>query len=375
MTRTTSRTASEHHAASTRGVDFKRHPLAVGQAQRDSARGARPGFTIVELLIVVVVIAILAAITIVAYNGITNRAKESAAQATAKQALTKIQSFAVENSDAYPTEAQLSSIGLSTTSGVSYQYRVDNSVNPRTFCLTVTNNNVSYFVSNSTASPAKGSCPGHGVNGVAAVTNLAANPRATTSPGGWQTSRWFGSAPATGAYNFVVNAADGPAGITSYIRKRWDVTPSAINNSGDTGFDNTWTGSSAYQVSGGSTLTFSCFLRPSVVRNFWISLYLYLPSGTMYRVYGPQVTGPANQWTRVSFTYTIPADVLQIYPACDSNEKTANGAMNWAVNSTLDGTGLMITEGSTLYNFADGSSPGWIWNGTPNSSTSSGPPL
>lgn len=36
------------------------------------------GFTIVELLIVIVVIAILAAITIVAYNGIQNRAKASA---------------------------------------------------------------------------------------------------------------------------------------------------------------------------------------------------------------------------------------------------------------------------------------------------------
>ena len=35
----------------------------------------RRGFTIVELLIVIVVIAILAAITIVAYNGIQNRAK------------------------------------------------------------------------------------------------------------------------------------------------------------------------------------------------------------------------------------------------------------------------------------------------------------
>lgn len=43
-----------------------------------SQKRGLPGFTIVELLIVVVVIAILAAITIVAYNGITNQAKASA---------------------------------------------------------------------------------------------------------------------------------------------------------------------------------------------------------------------------------------------------------------------------------------------------------
>lgn len=43
------------------------------------------GFTIVELLIVVVVIAILAAISIVAYNGITERARTSAAKSYASQ--------------------------------------------------------------------------------------------------------------------------------------------------------------------------------------------------------------------------------------------------------------------------------------------------
>jgi len=41
------------------------------------AKNKQPGFTIVELLIVIVVIGILAAITIVAYNGIQQRARDS----------------------------------------------------------------------------------------------------------------------------------------------------------------------------------------------------------------------------------------------------------------------------------------------------------
>ena len=56
------------------------------------------GFTIVELLIVVVVIAILAAITIVSYNGITNRANQSAAKALAATVQKKAELYNSENS-------------------------------------------------------------------------------------------------------------------------------------------------------------------------------------------------------------------------------------------------------------------------------------
>lgn len=51
------------------------------------------GFTIVELLIVIVVIAILAAITIVAYNGIQQRSNNTATISAAHQATKLIKSY------------------------------------------------------------------------------------------------------------------------------------------------------------------------------------------------------------------------------------------------------------------------------------------
>ncbi|RYF29105.1 MAG: prepilin-type N-terminal cleavage/methylation domain-containing protein [Chloroflexi bacterium] len=65
------------------------------------------GFTIVELLIVIVVIGILAAITIVSFNGIQNRAKATQSQSLAKDVSKKAQIFYAYNSR-YPTIAEFS---------------------------------------------------------------------------------------------------------------------------------------------------------------------------------------------------------------------------------------------------------------------------
>lgn len=70
------------------------------------------GFTIVELLIVIVIIAILAAITIVAYNGITNRAKTSKAQSTASNVVKKMEAYNAEVGS-YPTT--FASLGTDST--------------------------------------------------------------------------------------------------------------------------------------------------------------------------------------------------------------------------------------------------------------------
>lgn len=62
----------------------------------------RKGFTIVELLIVIVVIAILAAITIVAYNGIQTRANNTQTISGTKEFIKVYNAYATEKGD-YPT--------------------------------------------------------------------------------------------------------------------------------------------------------------------------------------------------------------------------------------------------------------------------------
>lgn len=59
------------------------------------------GFTIVELLIVIVVIAILAAISVVAYTNFQQRATNSAVKQTAAETLRLVQAYVATN-DKYP---------------------------------------------------------------------------------------------------------------------------------------------------------------------------------------------------------------------------------------------------------------------------------
>ena len=61
------------------------------------------GFTIVELLIVIVVIGILAAITIVAFNGVQNRANDAAVKSNLAAFSKKYELFKVDSAaDKYP---------------------------------------------------------------------------------------------------------------------------------------------------------------------------------------------------------------------------------------------------------------------------------
>ena len=92
----------------------------------------RTGFTVVELLIVIVVIGILAAITIVAYNGIQNRAYDSTVQSDLSSMAKKVEIEAA-NTGSYvlPTPAT----GIAITK--SAYNTVENNVY---FCKTAASN-------------------------------------------------------------------------------------------------------------------------------------------------------------------------------------------------------------------------------------------
>ena len=105
------------------------------------AKHKQTGFTIVELLIVIVVIAILAAITIVAFNGIQNRANDSAVKSDLANIVKQLEAAkAVSTSTTYPTTTELAnSTKLSASKGA-----YDTSRNNFYYCRTA--DNLSYAV-------------------------------------------------------------------------------------------------------------------------------------------------------------------------------------------------------------------------------------
>lgn len=118
---------------------------------------ARLGFTIVELIVVVVVIGILVSITVISYSVVTENAHSKAvatdAQTVGSQ-LTKIKS----DTGAYPSTASFSTaVTLTNTSGnTTYNYTYDSVTG--NYCLVATGYNTTYHITNTNSLPKEGAC-------------------------------------------------------------------------------------------------------------------------------------------------------------------------------------------------------------------------
>lgn len=112
-----------------------------------------PGFTIVELLIVIVVIAILAAVTIVAFRGISDRARASSMQSDLSQAVKQLELAKVDGGGNYPSSL---SSNIKASVGTTLTYSPSGS----SYCLTATNSGTAYRVTNTNTRPTEGTCSG-----------------------------------------------------------------------------------------------------------------------------------------------------------------------------------------------------------------------
>jgi prepilin-type N-terminal cleavage/methylation domain-containing protein len=188
------------------------------------------GFTIVELLIVIVVIGILATITIVAFNGVQNRAYEASLQSDLRQGAKQL-ALDYNLTSTYPTSlaAANNGNGLKSSNGTTFQYTYNNNTNPASFCLAAVSSRASvpsYSVSTSN-DLYKGACTGllasyftnNALSGAPFSQQMesAINYNwGTGSPmAGMGTDnfsvRWTGfvTAPSSGTYTFAVTSDDG----------------------------------------------------------------------------------------------------------------------------------------------------------------------
>ena len=140
-------------------------------------QGGKRGFTIVELLIVIVVIAILAAIVTVAFNGIRDRARVNSITSDLVQVDRKLRVYYVEHNEKYPVS--LADAGVTNSGSVTYTYTYDAEDN--SYCAAAVSNGLSYNVTN-TNKPAAGQC---------VVASTAIVPGGGTSPASEEVSMAF----------------------------------------------------------------------------------------------------------------------------------------------------------------------------------------
>lgn len=149
------------------------------------------GFTIVELLIVVVIIGILAAIVVVAYNGLTRTARESAIESDLANFAKKAEVYKAMNGQ-YPANAsQLDSMEFSlnqehyVTGRNNFYYcrKTDDLQQYAVGAITTTGTN--YYIVNGTVTSQSG-----GISGATTCDNLPTPTSWSGTAGHSETTGW-----------------------------------------------------------------------------------------------------------------------------------------------------------------------------------------
>ncbi len=271
------------------------------------------GFTIVELLIVVVVIAILAAITIVAFNGIQQRATNSALLSDIEQAVKKLETQKVSSStELYPADQTASGIQASNGATITYLYNATSN----TYCVQIVKAAVSYFATNTQTKATAGTCSTYGLLG---WWNL--NGDTNDSSGNGNTGTTTNTTLEIGQ-DTQANHAYGFNGASSHVS-----VPSTVPLSTDVQTFAFWVYPTSWSTPTASTLLAK---RTSSTQGWFIAYLLASNSlifdcGSSTGRWTPNYAPPLNQWTHVVFTCST-ANGVALY---------VNGSLN-STRPTVD---------------------------------------
>lgn len=194
----------------------------------------REAFTIVELLIVVVVIAILATLVVIAYNGIQGRAKTAAFQEDLHGAANQLSVDNINNGK-YPSaaDAARNGQGIKLSNGATMTYTYSPGDNSYCLMAQMSSSPDTYFISSSNPNPTKGTCtvqfagsstgPANAQDGVGPAASFKLPQEATYAPDGYLYVTDYGGShglvrkidptTATVTTPFTLNTGAGAAGI------------------------------------------------------------------------------------------------------------------------------------------------------------------
>jgi len=276
---------------------------------------------------------------IVAYNGIQQRAHAATVQADLEGSAKKMANDDTLTGGYMLTAGAVdNNKGLPTSPGTSYVYHSTGT----TYCITGTNGTSTYTISDTAPTPTAGGCPGDGVGGVAAITNLLYNP----SLEGNSTANIWGYFSAPLSID-TTKAAVGTMSVKT-------VTNSTTNPQGI-----------VFAGQGVPAGTYTCSV--SIASTPGASVYVAGRTETPYAEnLGTKTLALTNSFQRVSVTFTLAAAVGTIEIQAPLTAPTS-GITIWE-------DAAMCTAGSNTPNYADGDTSSWIWNGPANGSTSTGPP-
>lgn len=272
----------------------------------------RAGFTIVELLIVVVVIAILAAITIVTFNGIKDRATVASLKSDLNAASKMMEMAKVDNADSYPSAIPVT-VKASPGNVLQLTAVTDSS---KQYCLNAygANNKVASF--SSTAGMQDYLCPGATVGSTVGGT-------APTAPRGVNLAPGYATWTTTGGMSYNSSTGELACDNSSVGSARSPLIRVDSPSSGTLSYDGmatiaspnyTYSGthaSSFYYAADGTTLVVNASPAPGP----------YTSNGN-----APPLASPFASWQRVNWTMTLGPNIiyLRLEMDCSPSLYTSN---------------------------------------------------